>query len=45
MQVIGAFHDFQPQAEAGLGPADELPGLAAISPGEPDGGEGAAEAP
>src|SRR6266487_4805740 len=45
VQVIGAFHDLQGQPQPGLGPGDRLPGVAAVGPGELDGGERAAQVP
>jgi hypothetical protein len=39
VQVIGAFDDFQSELERGLGRGDELAGVAAVGPGEPDLGE------
>ena len=45
VQIIGPFHDLQGQAQAGLGPGDQLPGVAAIGPGELDRGEGPPQVP
>ena len=47
VQVIGPSDDFQLQfrLEHAGGPGDEFPGVAAVGPGQPDGGEGAAQVP
>ena len=39
MQVIGSFHDLEGELERCLGRGDQLAGVAAVGPGEPDRGE------
>jgi len=39
MQVVGAFHDLEGELQGGRGPGDQLAGVAAVGPCEPDLGE------
>ena len=40
VQVIGPPDDLDGELERGLGPGDQLPGVAAVGPGQPDRREG-----
>ena len=45
VQVIGPPDDLHRELERGLGPGDQLAGVAAVGPGKADRGEGPAQVP